>query len=93
MGTMTEIREINRAATVALLAELGYDPMSVWDSRGDAVLEWDEEKGGFVLEVAELDSEGKLIREGDEFKTRTEHVTVTPERLAEYRRSLWRMGA
>lgn len=89
MGTMTEIRETNRAATVALLGELGYDPNDVMDRRGDAVLDWDDDEGGFVLEIAELDSEGNLIREGDEFKTRTETVTVTPERLAEYRRALW----
>lgn len=93
MGTMTEIRETNRAATVALLGELGYDPNVVADRRGDGVLDWDEETGEFVLEIVEKDEDGKPVFErtddGQDFKTDTVRVTVTPERLTEYRRALW----
>lgn len=93
MGTMTDIRETNRAATVALLGELGYDPDCVMDRRGDAALDWDEDEGAFVLEVVGKGEDGKRVLErtddGLDIKTDTVYATVTPERLAEYRRALW----
>lgn len=77
MGTMTDIRETNRAATVALLGELGYDPDCVMDRRGDAALDWDEDEGAFVLEVVGKGEDGKRVLER------------TDDGLAEYRRALW----
>lgn len=89
---MQDIRETNRVATKALLGELGYDPNEVLDRRGDAVLDWDEGDGVFVLDILERDDAGKIIVEGHEARTRTERVTVTDEQLNAYRAALWSPG-
>jgi hypothetical protein len=92
MVTTNSILTTNRAATKALLAELGFDPGDVLDRRGDAALDWDEETGEFVLEIIQRDEDGKPIRDYHDIRTREVRVSVTDERLNAYRAALWPLG-